>query len=221
MARRLAERYLSPSERLTEVIFGIIMALTVTSSLRLALGTSASARVTIATTTLGNNLAWGIVDAVIYLLVIIFERHRERQLVQKIKRSKDKATAINSVRRDLKDTLVEVMPKTAREHVYEHIAEVLERSKPEKVKLTRKDLLGALASFALVFSVAIPIVLPYLLLPNKVEIIYSTDIIAIGLLFLVGYLWAQYTNWNKFLTGFIFVLIGVVISVVTVFLGGG
>lgn len=221
MARLPAERYLSPSERLSEVIFGIIMALTVTSSLRIALGTSPSARVTIATTVLGNNLAWGIVDAVMFLLVIIFERHRERQLVEKIKRTKDKATAIKAVRRDLKDTLVEVMPKTAREHVYEHIAEVLERSKPEKVKLTRKDLLGALASFALVFSVAIPIVLPYLIFPTRAEMIYSSDIIATGLLFLVGYLWAYYTNWNKFLTGIIFVLIGVVISVVTVFLGGG
>jgi VIT1/CCC1 family predicted Fe2+/Mn2+ transporter len=220
MARTSAERYLSPSERLSEVIFGIIMALTVTSSLRIALGTSSSARITIATTTLGNNLAWGIVDAVMYLLVIFFERHRERQLVEKIKRSKDKATAIKAVRRDLKDTLVEVMPKTAREHVYEHIAEVLERSRPEKVKLTRKDFLGALWSFALVFSVAIPIVLPYLIFGTRAEMIYTSDIIAIGLLFLVGYVWAHYTNWNKFLTGIIFVLMGVVISVVTVLLGG-
>ena len=148
MARIPAERYLSPSERLSEVIFGIIMALTVASSLRIALGTGQSARITIATTTLGNNLAWGLVDAVMYLLVIIFERHRERQLVENIKRAKDKSSAIKAVRRDLKDTLVEVMPKTAREHVYEHIAEVLARSKPEAVKLTRKDILGAFWSFA-------------------------------------------------------------------------
>jgi len=221
MARLPAERYLSPSERLSEVIFGIIMALTVTSSLRLALGTGASARVTIATTTLGNNLAWGIVDAVMYLLVITFERNRERQLVEKIKRAKDKATAIKAVRKDLKDTLVEVMPKTAREHVYEHIAEVLERSRPEKAKLTQKDALGALWSFALVFAVAIPIVLPYLIFPGRSSMVYTSDIIAIGLLFLVGYMWAHYTNWNKFLSGIIFVLIGVVISVVTILLSGG
>jgi VIT1/CCC1 family predicted Fe2+/Mn2+ transporter len=221
MAKTPAERYLSPSERLSEVIFGIVMALTVTSSLRIALGTSSSARVTIATTTLGNNLAWGLVDAVMYLLVIVFERHRERQLVEKIKRAKNKSTALNAVRRDLKDTLVEVMPKTAREHVYEHIAEVLERSKPKKVKLTQKDILGALWSFALVFSVAIPIVIPYLIFPTRAEMIYASDIIATSLLFLVGYMWAHYTNWNKVLTGLIFVLIGVVISVVTVVLGGG
>ncbi len=57
---------LDPLERSSEIIFGLIMALTFTSTISL-LASKADVRMMLAGA-LGCNLAWGIVDASMYLL---------------------------------------------------------------------------------------------------------------------------------------------------------
>ena len=64
---------LSTLERVEEVVFGLIMALTFTGTLSVATADRAEVR-TMLIGALGCNLAWGLVDAVMYLLGVLADR---------------------------------------------------------------------------------------------------------------------------------------------------
>jgi len=68
-------RVLDPMERISEVLFGLIMVLVVTGSISIAADEHAKIR-TMLVGALGCNLAWGIIDAGMYLLAQLNERGR-------------------------------------------------------------------------------------------------------------------------------------------------
>ena len=73
-------RVLDPVERVSEMCFGLFMALTFVGAVS-ALGGSDSPR-TMFAAALGCNLAWGFVDAVMYLVRTITQRGREITLAK-------------------------------------------------------------------------------------------------------------------------------------------
>src|SRR5262245_54955666 len=68
------ERILDPIARMSEVLFGLIMALTFTTTLELTAG-RADVRMLLVGV-IGCNIAWGLVDAVMYLIATLTERGR-------------------------------------------------------------------------------------------------------------------------------------------------
>jgi VIT1/CCC1 family predicted Fe2+/Mn2+ transporter len=70
------DRVLDPVSRISEVLFGLIMALTFTRTIDVASGGGEEVR-TLLVGAIGCNIAWGIVDAVMYLLNVMVERGRE------------------------------------------------------------------------------------------------------------------------------------------------
>ena len=64
---------LDPNERIAEVLFGLIMVLTFTGSLSVAEADRAEVR-TMLIGALGCNLAWGVIDAVLYLMGSLSEK---------------------------------------------------------------------------------------------------------------------------------------------------
>jgi hypothetical protein len=71
---------LDPIGRSSEVLFGLIMVLTLSGSLRITGGHQDDVnRMLLAA--LGCNLAWGIVDAVMYLIAVLIQRNHNMQLL--------------------------------------------------------------------------------------------------------------------------------------------
>ena len=75
-SRRFVHRYLDPGERLGEILFGLIMVLTFTSTARATLGEEGSAR-ELLVAALGCNIAWGIIDGGMFIMSAMLERGRE------------------------------------------------------------------------------------------------------------------------------------------------
>ncbi len=67
---------LSPHDRASEVLFGLIMALTLTGALEVGRATERDTRA-LFVTTLACNVAWGLVDGVMYVLNQVLGRGRE------------------------------------------------------------------------------------------------------------------------------------------------
>ena len=67
---------LDPVERVSEVVFGVLMALSFTGALSVATAGREEVR-TMMLTALGCNLAWGLTDAVMYLVRTVVERSRQ------------------------------------------------------------------------------------------------------------------------------------------------
>src|SRR2546430_14850321 len=72
---RSSKRVLDPIDRVSEVLFGLIMVLTFTGSLSVAEAGRESIR-TMLIGALGCNLAWGIIDGVVYLMGCLAEKGR-------------------------------------------------------------------------------------------------------------------------------------------------
>jgi VIT1/CCC1 family predicted Fe2+/Mn2+ transporter len=76
---RAPDLVLSPVDRATEVVFGLIMALTFTGGLSVATASQTEVRAMLIGA-LGCNLAWGMVDAVMFVLANMAERGRMESL---------------------------------------------------------------------------------------------------------------------------------------------
>src|SRR5262245_66177781 len=72
---RSSKRVLEPIERVSEVLFGLIMVLTFTGSLSVATAGRAEVREMLVGA-LGCNIAWGVIDALLYLLGCLAEKGR-------------------------------------------------------------------------------------------------------------------------------------------------
>ena len=70
-------RVLDPIERVSEMIFGVLMAMTFIGALNVATGGREEVR-TAMIAALGCNIAWGLVDAVMYVVATLTERTRDR-----------------------------------------------------------------------------------------------------------------------------------------------
>ena len=70
-------RVLDPFDRVSEVVFGVLMAMTFIGALNVATAGSQEVR-TVMKAALGCHVAWGLTDAVMYLVGIVTERTREQ-----------------------------------------------------------------------------------------------------------------------------------------------
>ena len=86
----LSESLLNPVERSAEVLFGLIMVLTFTSSISVAEGGRAGMR-EVLVGAVGCNFAWGLVDAAMYLMANLIERARSLKILNAVKRTADRS----------------------------------------------------------------------------------------------------------------------------------
>ena len=71
-----SKRVLDPIERVSEVVFGVLMAMTFIGAMNVATAGSQEVR-TVMKAALGCNIAWGLTDAVMYVVAVITERTRD------------------------------------------------------------------------------------------------------------------------------------------------
>ncbi|HEY7088242.1 MAG TPA: hypothetical protein VH518_09150, partial [Tepidisphaeraceae bacterium] len=81
-----SRRVLEPIDRVSEILFGLIMVLTFTGSLSVAEAGREDVR-TMLIAALGCNLAWGIIDALLYLMGCLAERGRALMTFQAVRRA--------------------------------------------------------------------------------------------------------------------------------------
>jgi hypothetical protein len=215
-AGRRWERVLSPVERLSEILFGLIMVLSITGSLSIAESDRGDVRQMLVAA-LGCNTAWGIVDAVMYLMTALLERHRGRSLLAALRSEPDPLRAHRVIAGELPPLVARSIPGTALEHLRQ---ELLAVSEPPRAGLTRRDLAGALGVFLLVFVSTLPVVVPFLLPLEPRRALRLSNAVALVLLFLVGYRVGKYVGDRPLAVGFSMVATGVVLVAVTMALGG-
>ncbi len=77
------KRLLDPTARMSEVLFGLIMALTFTTTLELTAGRD-DVR-TLLVGVIGCNIAWGLVDAVMFLIASLTQRGNGRLTIRAVR----------------------------------------------------------------------------------------------------------------------------------------
>ena len=86
------KRRLKPIDRVSEVLFGLIMVLTFTGSLSIAEAGRDDVRAMLIGA-LGCNLAWGIIDAILYLMGCLAERSSNLAVFQAVREAENSPRA--------------------------------------------------------------------------------------------------------------------------------
>jgi hypothetical protein len=212
--------YLDPSESLLEILFGLIMAFTITAGARLLSAPHELVVGELATAVLGCNLAWGIIDGGFYLLGTIFNRNRRISFVRRLQGAANEAEAMKLVREefDLEDE--PAMSPDDQADLYAHLLNRFRRAKAARAHLHRRDYVAALLIVMLVTAAAIPGLIFLALVRDPMHALRMANISQIGLLFAVGYGWASFTAATPWLAGAIITILGLLLTVIAVALGG-
>jgi len=218
--RSIIDRYLDPGESLSEVLFGLVMTLTFTLGAGVLVRDDPEAWRELLVATVGCNVAWGIIDAAMYIAAQLFERGQRRRLVQAIRRADGEEQAVGAVAGELEELLEPIASSADRAAFYRGIVSHIRKASLDPGGLTLGDLWGAGASFVLVFFSSIPAALPFLFIDDTFLALRVSNALLIGLLFLVGYRWAAYTVASGWIVGLAFVAAGVALVVVAILLGG-
>jgi hypothetical protein len=214
-------RYLDPATRMGEVLFGLIMTLTFTLGAGLTIqeeGREGARQLLIAT--IGCNIAWGVIDGVFFMLGQIFERGRRLRIMQLVRGAKMDEDAAALVAGELDDVIEKVMTPDERRTLYGRIVQQVRAGEMQRGRLTRDDLMGAIASFWLVFFASLPAAIPFLFIDEAHVALRVSNAILLGLLFWAGYRFARYTMARPALTGLLFLLFGAALVAMAIALGG-
>jgi hypothetical protein len=215
-ARSMSERrFLDPLERTLEVLFGVIMVVVFTGSITIADAASDVRGVLIAA--IGCNVAWGVVDAVMYLMTTFAERSRGLALLNSIRAARAPQPAHAAIAEVLPRGLSAMLSATEFEAVRQRLAAV---DSTPRASLTRDDYLAAVGVFLLVFASTLPVVVPFYLMNDLGTAMITSQVVAIAILFVMGWRLADYAGRPRWRTALSMVTIGVVLSVITYLLGG-
>lgn len=212
------ERLLDPNERIAEILFGLIMVLTLTCSVSVATGDQTTTRDLIIAA-LGCNFAWGLIDGVFYLMTSFGERGRNILTLERLRTTQN----VDEARALVADAFPPLIASLLTPAEFERIRGALAAMPdlPKHPYLTKDDWLAALGVFLLVFLSTLPVVIPLWLIPDATMAIRASNAVALVMLFLAGYAFGRYAMRRRWwATGLAMVVLGVVLVAITIRLGG-
>jgi hypothetical protein len=216
--RTFVQRYLDPADRLGEILFGLIMALGFTGAVRL--GHEEADNHALFIGIFGCNLAWAIVDGVMYVLTALFERGRKARLFREVLHAPTEEAALQRISEELDGPLLELTTPQERAQLHHWILAILRRAQPETLRLHRGDLLGGVAVALVIVVATFPVVVPYLVVSNPNLAVRLSHLIAVALLFLLGAWWGRVVGGGAIRIATGLTLLGLTLVLITIALGG-
>jgi hypothetical protein len=214
------DRYIDPSDWWGEVLFGLIMVLIFTLGARSIVARGEDATRDLLMAVIGCNIGWGIISGGMFVIDALFERSRKVRLARDVQKAPDEEHALAVIRDELDTDLELVTSDEERLRLYRHILDNVKKMELPKTRVTRADLFGALVVFVLVVLTTVPAVLPFLVIGDLRLALRTSNLLLVGMLFVVGYRWAGQTNTNPWLAGVSVMIVGLGMVVVAELLGG-
>ena len=210
-------RLLNPIDRITEILFGLVMALSFTCAVSVIESDQADVKQMLIGA-IGCNIAWGVIDAIMCLIIVLSQRGRDMAVIRYINKTSDEKKARELIAEAISPEFVAVMETQSFENIRKDI--IRTASNLSRPRILGKDLKTALGIFLLVFLSTFPIAIPFALIKDVRVALRISNGIAILLLFIGGWILARYSNYNKFRTGLVMALIGIGMVFLTISLGG-
>jgi hypothetical protein len=212
-----SKRVLEPIERISEVLFGLIMVLTFTCSFRVAESGNLGVR-GLLIGAVACNLAWGIIDAIMYLMGCLAEKARGLMTLRGVRAAREPAKAHRLIIAALPVAITPALDSASLEDIRQHVQGLPEP--PSHPRLSRRDWTGAICVLVLVVLATCPVILPFAFMQNAERAQRVSNVIAIGLLFVTGYAFGRCTGYRPGAMGLAMVLLGSLFVGTTILLGG-
>jgi len=212
-----SRRFLEPIDRVSEALFGLIMVLTFTGSLSAAEAGRAEVRAMLIGA-LGCNLAWGIIDAILYLMGCLAERGRGLIAWRAIRKAPTPAEAHRVIAAALPPLAAFALREPGLETIRQYLNDLPEP--PARPRLDKDDWRGALGVFLWVFLVTFPVTIPFFFKQDAMQALRISNAIAIVSLFLTGHAFGRCIGHRPWVMGITMVVVGCVLVAITIALGG-
>lgn len=216
-AETVREPVLHPVDRISEMIFGLLMALSFVGALSVAESGRAEIR-EMFVAALGCNLAWGLVDAVMYVVRTITERGRSLTLVHTVRAAPDAQSGSAIVERSLSKLAANLVSPTEVEAIRGRIVAL--PAVPKQPSLTWDDVLSALAVFVFVVAATFPVVLPFAFMQDVGAAKNTSHAIGVVMLFAGGLGLGRYAGYGVWKFGFMMAGLGTALVIAINVLGG-
>ena len=208
---------LDPSERIAEVLFGLIMVLTFTGSLSAAEAGREDIRVMLIGA-LGCNIAWGIIDGVLYLMGALAERGSSLTVYRAVRGARDAARARRLISDALPAAIAAVLDPADFDRMHLRLKQLPEP--PTRPRLSGTDWRGALGVFLLVFISTFPVAIPFIVMHDAMRAMRASNAIAVAMMFIAGVAYGRAVGWSPWAVGLCMVALGSVLVAMTIALGG-
>ena len=211
------EPILSPVDRVSEMLFGLFMALTFTGAISVAESGDAQIH-EMYVAALGCNLAWGLVDAVMYLVRTVTDRGRLVSLIRAVRGAPDAETGHALIKSALSKVAAGLVSTAEIEAMRGRIIAL--STLPARPTIGRHDLIAALAIFLIVVAATFPVVLPFAMFENVAMAKNVSRGIALAMLFFGGLALGRYAGYGSWKVGLMMVGLGTALVAAIMALGG-
>ena len=208
---------LDPGARIAEVLFGLIMVLTFTGSLSITEAGREDIHAMLIGA-LGCNIAWGIIDGVLYVMERLAERGRHLTTFHAVRQATDPAYADRVLAEALPPVVASVLQPHELESVRQRLLALPEP--PARARLSVSDWRGAFGVFLLVFLSTLPVAVPFMVMHSVVGAVRVSNGIAIAMLFAAGVAYGRLVGWAPWMFGISMVALGAALVTLTIALGG-
>jgi hypothetical protein len=212
-----SKRVLEPHERISEVLFGLIMVLTFTGSLSIAEAGRDDIRAMLIGA-LGCNLAWGIIDGILYLMSCLAEKGRNLVTLKAVRQAANPEKALRLIAGALPPLVALVLQPAELETMRQRLQQLPEP--PERARLVANDWLGASGVFLLVFISTFPVAVPFIFMQNSMLAMRVSNGIAVVMLFIAGVVYGRGVGRSPWGFGIGMVVLGTILVALTMALGG-
>ncbi|WP_255991636.1 VIT1/CCC1 transporter family protein [Chitinolyticbacter albus] len=211
-------RLLDTVDRVCEMCFGLFMALTFVGAVSAVAGPDEDPGRTMFATALGCNLAWGLADAVMYLIRTLTERGRKLSLVRAVHGASDPAGAVARLRDALSPALQTLVDDAELEAIRSRLAKSTDL--PVKPGLGRQDYLAATGIFLLVVLATFPVALPFIIFSDVSTALVVSRVLTIVMLFGAGLALGRHAGFGGWMAGLAMTLLGIALTAAIIMLGG-
>ncbi|MGA2372449.1 MAG: hypothetical protein ACLP3R_25955 [Candidatus Korobacteraceae bacterium] len=219
--KRFVNRYLDPSDRLEEVLCGLIMVLDFTLIAGFTAGTGAQAVRHLLMAALGCNVAWGVIDGALYIMGSLTARRQRLRFLMGLRNASCEREAFSALSGQLDPLLEPATGAADRARICHALLPLMSEIELPAAAVTKEDVYGSIAIFWIDFSAVFPAIVPFLVFRHEPRFaLRVSNALLLALLFGAGLMWGKYNRVAPYLTGLFTMLIGLVLVGVAIALGG-
>ena len=216
-AAEVREPVLDVVDRVSEMLFGLFMALTFVGAVAVAESGQVEVRAALHAA-LGCNLAWGLADAVMYLVRTVTTRGKALTLVRGVQAAASPEAGRRLVASSLQHAMARLVSDAEIEAMRTRIVAL--RDVPERPVLKADDFRAALAVFLIVVGATFPVALPYMIFDDIGTAKSVSRAVALTMLFLGGFALGRFAGYGGWKAGLMMAGLGTLLVGAIIALGG-
>jgi VIT1/CCC1 family predicted Fe2+/Mn2+ transporter len=208
---------LEPVERIAEVLFGLIMVLTFTGTLSVATAGEEDVKEMLIGA-LGCNIAWGLIDGLLYLMGALAEKDRNLAAYHGVLAAPSPAKAREAITDAMPPVIASLLGTAELDAIHAKLKKLPEP--PKYARLSGDDWRGMFAVFLFVFVATLPVTVPFMFMDNAIQAMRWSNGIAVTMLFGAGFAYGRLIGRRQWAVGISMVVLGLAIVALTIRLGG-